>query len=75
MHQPLALNKVLLFTLNNRAGPCFGEGWGKSIMGDGVHDNILYFIINNHFKAQSYIVFCLVLTLSLCMSIGFIPIL
>lgn len=44
MHQPLALTKFffLSFILNNRAGPCFGEGWGKSIMGDGIHDNILF---------------------------------
>lgn len=26
MHQPLALMKFFLFILNNRAGPCFGEG-------------------------------------------------
>lgn len=33
--------KVFLFLLNNRAAPWFREGWGRSIMGDGIHDNIL----------------------------------
>lgn len=43
MHQPLALTKLFfVFILNNRAGPCFGEGWEKSIMGDGIHDNVLF---------------------------------
>lgn len=46
MHQPLALTKfffsVVVIYFLNRAGPCFGEGAGKSIMGDGNHGNILF---------------------------------
>lgn len=32
---------VFLFLLNTRAAPWFREGWGRRVMGDGVHDHIL----------------------------------